>query len=226
MFDEKKTQHDSGFGDFENKPNPPEDSLSQADSFLPPPSKPLDKESSATGFAAILARGGVEESPSISGLSANADPGGKVGSSSIIEAISDRPRSRYAEIPEAKVIEFRKEPEPRARESAPTPTADLPPSASPCTDTSVHRPGSTQDHRINFWFVPMMMILGAVLLLIGLWAIGVLKDFAVPFGPSSDPEAIKSAKTFAYIMLIALPVGFALLMLALVLLFSPYVRKK
>jgi hypothetical protein len=222
MFDEKNPQTGSGFGDPENKPRPPHDPLSEADSFLPPPPQPVDKESSATGFAAILARGGVEESPPISGLAASADPGGKAGSSSIIEAISDKPRSKYADIPEARVIEFRQNSEPRIREPVPFPTPNLP-QASTDRPASVDRPSRRRSY---FMAIPLMLVLGFILLFIGLWAVGVLKGIAVPFAPGSDPDAIKSAKTFAYAMLIALPVGLALLALAAFMIYSLNRRKK
>ncbi|HMD54204.1 MAG TPA: hypothetical protein VKJ65_06640 [Phycisphaerae bacterium] len=226
MFDERKSQAGSGFGDPENKPGPVNDPLSEADSFMPPPPKPVDKESSATGFAAILARGGVEESPSLSGLSANADPGGKVGSSSIIEAISDKPRSKYADIPEARVIEFRREREQKTREPVPTP--DSPPPSAPSDTPAPVRSSALRRNRRRSYLpaVILMLILGITLLLIGLWALGVLKGAAVPLGPSSDPDAIKSARTFAYLMLIALPVGVALLGLGIFMIFNAVDRKK
>ena len=228
MFDERKSQAGSGFGDPENKPNPINDPLAEADSFMPPPPKPVDKESSATGFAAILARGGMEESPSLSGLSANADPGGKVGSSSIIEAISDKPRSKYADIPEARVIEFRREREQKTREPVPVSPPDSPAPSPPSDKPAPERNSAVRRNRRRSYLpaVILMLILGIALLLIGLWALGVLKGAAVPFGPSDDPDAIKSARTFAYLMLIALPVGVALLGLGIFMIFNAAGRKK
>jgi hypothetical protein len=165
---------------------------------LPPPA---EDPRSATGFAAMLARG--NNSPDVfSPLGSVLDADMKASRGNMPPPRPQpkpQPASRkdpLPEIPEAKVLEVR------------SPAYSVPAASPPAKQPVSPR---TSDSKSYAWYrlaIPVLLVLGSVLILIGLWAIASLLGWPNALIPHNhDGRGYQAAMSLAREMLIALPVG-------------------
>lgn len=211
-----------------NNGKPPTDALAALHSMGKPPEK-KDNEprensvGSATGFAAMLARGNQDET---SPLPSSSTMGGSATSSAVSGGHSDvspRPPSRkrpeFAELPEAKLIEVTDEPPQEDDAGASLAAMASIGSAGPANSRPVARspqlPGSRKRSGPPDWYkfaIPIMLGIGGMLLLIGIWSLLVLAGVHVPLVPRHHSgRAWRNIQWLAEVMLLCLPVSAAML---------------
>ncbi len=211
-----------------NNRKPPTDALAALHSMGEPPEKkdaePRENSTgSATGFAAILARGNQEET---SPMPSSSTMGGSAAGSAVSGGNSEsarrqvaRKRPEFAELPEAKLIEVTDEPP--AEEGAATSLAAMA-SLGPAASAN-SRPAAQQWQRSALrkrsgppdWYkvaIPIMLGIGGMLLLIGIWAMLVLAGVHVPLVPHHHSgRAWRNIQWLAKVMLLCVPVSAAML---------------
>ena len=209
----------------------PTDALAALHALNNPPEKkePEIREGgigSATGFAAMLAKGNQEDQ---SILPSSSTMAGSATSSAVSSANADGtprpPRRRlaeFAELPEAKLIEVTDEP-PQETEENPSllamaslgSTAGL--SATSGTTAVRPRPVSKLHKKSGppDWYkvvIPILLGVGLMLLIIGVWSLLVLAGVKAPLVPRHHyGHAWRNTKWLAEVMLLCLPVSAAML---------------
>lgn len=184
------------------------DALKNLDNSEPPLKPATDDPRSATGFVAMLAQG--HKQPDIFSPLGSVLEADMKASRGNVPPPRPQPLPRpqphkdlNAEIPEAKVIEVRSD------ERSSAPPARLP-----------RRPDARKP---NDWYrvaVPLMLVMGSLLVLIGFWAVASLAgmpNFLVPHNHYGS--RYHAAISLAWKMLIALPVGAMLDTMAIYMLY-------
>ncbi len=201
---------------------PPTDALAALHSMGQPPEKkeaePRENSvGSATGFAAMLARGNQDETsplPSSSTMGGSATGSGTGGADGSPRK-PGRKRTEFAELPEARLIEVTDEPAPDEQpDSSLAAMASLNTSTAPshAQPVSTLRPKKSGPPDWYKFAIPLMLGIGGMLLLIGIWALLALAGLHVPLVPRHHSgRAWNSVQTLAEEMLICLPVSAALL---------------
>ncbi len=211
-----------------NNGKPPTDALAALHSMGVPPEK-KDSESrenstgSATGFAAMLARGNQEEtsplpsSSTMGGSAAGSAVGGGNTESAQVRPVRKRPE--FAELPEAKLIEVTDEPPPEEDAGSSLAAMAAMGSAAPTDSRVAARPPQLTGFRKKSgppdWYkfaIPIMLGIGGMLLLIGIWSLLVLAGAAVPLVPRHHSgRDWRNIQWLAEVMLLCLPVSAAML---------------
>ncbi len=211
-----------------NNGKPPTDALAALHS-MGDSAKKKDSESrenstgSATGFAAMLARGNQDES---SPLPSSSTMGGSATSSAVSggnsESAAARPtrkRPEFAELPEAKLIEVTDEPPPEEDAGSSLAAMAAMGSAAPADSRPAARPPQLTAFRKRTgppdWYkfaIPIMLGIGGMLLLIGIWSLLVLAGAGVPLVPRHHSgRDWRNIQWLAEVMLLCLPVSAAML---------------
>ncbi len=189
-----------------------------------PPAKPaVEDPRSATGFVATLARGGVpSDAISPTGPTSQAD-------TKVMRNNTPPPRPQpmprpapkktsASDIPEAIVVEVRKNEIPRP--AIPAPIRRAAPEPAPRRTSS-----GAQD-----WYklaVPLMLVMGTMLIFLGLWAVASLAGWQNPLIPHDHyGRRYHAAISLAWGMLTALPIGLALDALAAFMIYRLRVQKR
>lgn len=211
-----------------NNGKPPTDALAALHSMGDTPEK-KDTEphensvGSATGFAAMLARGNQDES---SPLPSSGTMGGSATSSAVGGGNSEGPprrttrkRPEFAELPEAKLIEVTDEPPPEedagsslaamAAMGSAAPAESRPAARSPQLTAFRKKSGPPDWYKLA---IPIMLGIGGMLLLIGIWSLLVLAGAQVPLVPRHHSgRDWRNIQWLAEVMLLCLPVSAAML---------------
>ncbi len=172
------------------------DALKNLDNSEPQLPASADDPRSATGFVAMLAQGNTQPdifSPLGSALEADMKASrGNIPPPRPQPVARPIPRKHtHAEIPEAKVIE------PLANQKSPTPAA-------PAAQRPI-APGPHEWYRVA---VPLMLVMGTLLVLIGFWALASLAGMPNALIPHDHyGRRYHAAISLAWKMLIALPIG-------------------
>ena len=188
------------------------DALKNLDNSEPQLPASADDPRSATGFVAMLAQGHTQ--PDVfSPLGSILEADTKASRGNIPPPRPQpmaQPKSRNhltAEIPEAKIIE------PRANQKASVPAAPAAP-----------RPKAAQAHEWYRLAVPLMLVMGSLLVLLGFWAVASLAGMPNALIPHDHyGSRYHAAISLAWKMLIALPIGAMLDAMAVYMLI--FVRK-